>query len=169
MNRLWLLVPSMIALAACGQRADTMMSDYVQDLAHHMESLQAEEMSHAAAMTSLSTLDGMLDTESAHWQRIDQHLDGMRLVMADVMDCANERGARVDTAGFADSMQKIRSECDAHRRAMQSVAEIVTVRNEEGRHARAVADRMMVMLDQWDLMMTDSRGYACSPCRHCGM
>jgi hypothetical protein len=158
-----------LVLAACGQDADAMMSDYVQELGRHMESLQAEETSHAAAMNSLATVDGMQGMESAHGERIEGHLDAMTLVMGDMMGCANERGAGIDTAGFAGSMQKMRSECNEHRRVMQGAADVASARNEEGRHARAVADRMMVMLDQWDLMMIGSRGYSCSRCRHCGM
>jgi hypothetical protein len=169
MNGFWLLVLPAFVVAACGQRADATMSDYVQDLGRHMELLQAEETSHASAMNSLATIDVMQGAEPAHWERIEEHLDGMSLVMGDMTGCADERGARIDTAGFADSMQKMRSECTEHRRAMQGAADVATARKEEGRHARAVADRMMVMLDQWDLMRIGSRGYACSQCAHCGM
>jgi hypothetical protein len=59
MNSTWLLMLPAFALAACGHDADPMMSDYVQDLGRHMKLLQAEETSHASAMNSLSTLDGM--------------------------------------------------------------------------------------------------------------
>jgi hypothetical protein len=169
MNMFWLLLLPALVLPACGQDADATMSDYVQDLGRHMESLQAEETSHASAMNSLATIDGMQNVESAHWESIEEHLEGMGLVMADMMSCANERGARIDTAGFAGSMQRMRSECVEHRRVMQGVEDVTSARNEESRHARAVADRMMMMLDQWDLMMIGSRGYACPRCRHCGM
>ena len=170
MNKLWLSILPAFALGACGHDAGTMMSDFGQDSGRHMEALQAEEMSHASATGSLSTLDAMQGTEPAHWQRIEVHLDRMSLVMGDMMGCASERGARIDAAaGFADSMQKIRSECDGHRRTIQSVADVAAARKEEGRHGRAVADQVMVMLGQWDMMMIDSRGYACSPCRDCGM
>jgi hypothetical protein len=170
MNRFLLPMLAALALAACGPNAaETMMSDYVEDLGRHMESLQAEETSHASSMTSSSTLDGMQGTEAGHWQRIEDHLDRMGLVMDEMAGCATERAVRIDTAGFADSVQKIRSECGAHRGAMQVMVNLATARTEEGRHARAIADRMMVMLDQWDVMMGLSRGYACSRCPHCGM
>jgi hypothetical protein len=162
MDRFWISMLPALALAACGPDMGTMMSDYVQDLGRHMESLQAEETSHASAMHGLSTLDGMEGTESVHWQRIEDHLDEMSLMMGDMMGCADERGVRIDTAGFADSMQKIRFECDEHRHTMLGAADAATARSEEGRHARAIADRMMVMLDQWDTLMVDTRGYACS-------
>ena len=54
--------------------------------------------------------------------------------MGDMMGCAKVSAALASTppAGFADSMQKIRLECDGHRRTAQSVADVAAARKEIG-------------------------------------
>jgi hypothetical protein len=169
MNRSWLVGLAVLVLGACGHDDGTMMSDYAQDVGRHLDALRAEQTAHSSEVLSLSTLDGIRGAESTHWQRMGDHLDQMNLVMSDMMACGSDRGVRIDTAEFAGSMQKIRSECDGHRQAMQNALDVDSARGEETRHGDAFQAEMGVMRGRWNMMMVQSRGYSCSHCRYCGM
>jgi hypothetical protein len=157
MNQTWLSALAILALGGCGHDRSSMMSDYLQDIGQHMDGLQAEETAHASVMASLSTIDGMQGTELTHWQRMEDHLDRMHLVMNDMMGC----GHRIEAIGFSDSTQRLRSEGDAHRQAMQAAADVAFAQNEELRHRGAFHDTMIAMQNEWNAMMSDSRGYSC--------
>ncbi len=167
MKTLWVATFILAGVGACGH-SDTMMSDYAQAIDRHMDALQTEETAHASEIASLSTLGAIRDAEAGHSQRMDDHLDEMRLVMRDMAGCRSS--TLVDNAGFADSTQKIRFECDDHLQAMELAPGLAAARNEETRHGGAFHDVMVVMRGQWNMMMMDSSGYACSShCTYRGM
>ena len=168
MNPGWKVAFAVLALGACGQGSGATASDDARDVAGHIDALQAEQTAHSIEIGSLSTLDALHDPEVLHWRRVEGHLDAMNLGMSDMMACDSDRIAIV-AAGFADSMQKMHVEFDAHRHVILGAGEMGAARIEEARHGEAVRDITGAMQDRWNTMMLDPRAYACPRCSSCGM
>jgi hypothetical protein len=158
-----------MTLSGCAHDMGSMMSDYGQDLGRHMDALRTEDSTHASEISVAATSQEVEDAETRHWQRTDDHLSRMSLVMGDMMSCADGRGGTFDTADFARAMQDVRSECDSHRSTMGTTSDLTADRTEESRHQEAMGTRMDGMQSQWDKMMDHGNIYSCSHCRYCGM
>jgi hypothetical protein len=113
--------------------------------------------------------DAMVRVEAAHWQRNDDHMGKMDMVMGDMMSCTDSRGNRFNHGGFSEMMGGMRTECDRHRDAMRDATDIETRRTEEMRHQDAMKAHLDGMHGQVGTMMGMAGGYSCGHCSHCGM
>ena len=153
----------------CGDNM-TMMSDYGADLDRHVDALRAEQTAHSSEVAAARDVDAIGRAENDHWQRNNDHMKNMGMVMDDMMSCHDTRGNTVDHANVAGMMQNMRDECDQHRDAMRDLPDVDTRRSEEARHH----DAMKGWLDQMHtgigtMMSGQGNGASCGHCAHCGM
>jgi hypothetical protein len=146
-----------------------MMSDYTADMGRHVDALSGELSTHSTEIAATQDVDTIGRAETTHWQRNDDHMNKMDMVMGDMMSCTDSRGNRFDHAPFAGMMQNMRSDCDQHRDAMRDLPDIETRRMEEARHQDAMKNWLAQMSGQIGTMMGQWSGFSCGHCAHCGM
>ena len=167
-HRLGFMAAFAATLSACGD-SETMMSDYGTAMDRHVEALRGEMSTHSQEIATAQDADAMARAEAAHWQRNDEHMGKMDLVMGDMMSCTDRSGNRFDHGRFSEMMHDTRTECDRHRDAMRDAADLDAGRLEEMRHQNAMKAHFDRMHDQVGTMMGMAGGFSCGHCNHCGM
>jgi outer membrane murein-binding lipoprotein Lpp len=142
-----------VVVSACGGNDSSTMSNYPQDLGRHVDALQTEQSAHSSEIVAAPDLDSIMRAEDEHWQRMNDHMNQMGMVMGQMMSCVDGRGARCDTAPFAGTMHDLRSDCDDHRAAVRSAATLDAARTEESRHQDVTHDRLLEMRGQMGTMV----------------
>ncbi len=153
-------LPVLVALSGCAGH-DSMMSDHAELFDEHASAYQAELNDHELRIAEAPDLATIGALEQVHFQRIANHMAGMRHEMADMMSCMSSDDSWAHGAAATHDIESMGEECARHEEAMAAAEDIDVAHEEESAHQHTMAG-MMEDMHSHAAMMSGTMPMACS-------